>query len=283
MHRVNRVNRVNRKKNKQRPIQVSSIQEAASSVNDGDISLDLPNLATIDIPFVSVITVTKNRRNMFYIAIKNWMRTIYLENRIEWVILDDGEEDLSNLFPQDDLRRIRYIRCEKMGIGEKRNKAVELAKHEYIVHMDDDDYYFSTSVLARIRVMLHYNKQCVYSHNLGVYNILSGSSNVMENYTHVPELSMAYTKTFWRSRKFGDAPYESYNMVRKREKDMIKIPFLFNCIACTHNSNYSNRFKPTLQETKKIKEKEENLEDLFDPDFKVIIEGIKNIIKNKVV
>jgi glycosyltransferase involved in cell wall biosynthesis len=126
---------------------------------------------------------------MFAIPLFNWSRVIYPENRLEWIILDDGDDNISDIIPKDD-----RIRCEKMDVGSKRNLSVELAKYDYIVHMDDDDFYFPHSLLAKIRVLLHYKKKCVYSHNLGVYDILTKSSAIMEKYTDVPELTMAYTK-----------------------------------------------------------------------------------------
>lgn len=254
---------------KLRPLKIDQIVDAKYSNENNDITLDLPDIETVNFPFVTVITVTRNRKNMFSIPIYNWMQTRYPENMIEWLILDDGDDDLTDIFPKDD-KRIRYIRCEKMDIGEKRNKAVELAKHDYIVHMDDDDYYFPHSVLARIRVMLHYNKQCVYSHNLGVYDILEKTSHVMENYTDVPELTMAYTKKFWESRKFGKAPYESFQMVKKREKDIVKIPFWFNAIGCTHNSNFTDRLKTKTKSTNSLHAPPVN--DLFSYDFRCILD-----------
>jgi glycosyltransferase involved in cell wall biosynthesis len=264
--------RNNNKKNKKRPLKLHEIKEATSSVDGDDISLDLPELGLTSLPFVSVITITKDRRKLFSIALFNWMKVLYPENRIEWIVLDDGDEDISNFFPKDDMKRIRYIKCEKMDIGAKRNKAVSLAKYEYIVHMDDDDYYFPYSVLSKIRVMLHYDKQCVYSHNLGVYDILTKKSIVMEKYTDIPECSMAYTKTFWESRKFGKSPNESYNMVNKREKDIIKLPFLFNCISCTHPKNYSTRLKshPSYNPS--------SVDDLFPEDFKHLLTGVERLL-----
>ena len=125
--------------------------------------------------------------------------------------------------------------------------------------------------------MLHYNKQCVYSHNLGVYDILSGTSAVMERYTDVPELTLAYTKTFWESRKFGKSPYESYNLVRKREKDMVKLPFIFNCIACTHKSNYSQRLKSI--NVSSCYPTSSPVDELFEPDFKNVLQGVVHRLK----
>jgi glycosyltransferase involved in cell wall biosynthesis len=260
--------RQNNKKDKVRPIKVDQIIEAKYNTENNDITLELPDITTEDLPFVSVVTITKNRRSMFAIPLFNWSRIVYPEDRLEWIILDDGEDDLSDIIPFGD-KRINYVRCEKMGIGEKRNHSVDLAKHDYIVHMDDDDFYFPHSLLAKIRVLLHYNKKCVYSHNLGVYDILSKTSAIMERYTDVPELTMAYTKEFWESRKFGNAPYESYNMVRKREKDIVKIPFWFNAIACTHDTNYTQRLK-SISISSGTPRPAPPVESLFDPEFKTV-------------
>ena len=45
---------------------------------------------------------------------------------------------------------IKYIKLDNhMSVGEKRNYGVEQCSHPYIVHQDDDDYYFPDSILAR--------------------------------------------------------------------------------------------------------------------------------------
>jgi glycosyltransferase involved in cell wall biosynthesis len=263
----------NNKKDPFPALKVNQIIEAKYTTNNG-ITLELPDIATDDLPFVSVITITKNRRSMFAIPLLNWSRIVYPKNRLEWVILEDGEDDLRDIIPSDN--RIKYFRCENMGVGAKRNRSVKLATYNYIVHMDDDDFYFPTSLLAKIRVLKHYNKKCVYSHNIGVYDIPTKTSSIMERYKDVHELTMAYTKDFWESRKFGHAPYESYNMVKKREKHMVKIPFWFNAIACTHNTNYTPRLK-RKNTVRNHGNPPPTLEDLFDPEFKVVLSKIRQV------
>ena len=58
-----------------------------------------------------------------------------------------------------------FKKCENgfkyTDLGEKRNYAIEHSTGEYIVIMDDDDYYFSDSIMAKIRILKHTKLECV--------------------------------------------------------------------------------------------------------------------------
>jgi O-antigen biosynthesis protein len=55
------------------------------------------------------------------------------------VVLDDGDDRVEDLIPPDP--RIRYVALDRrLVLGEKRNRACELARRELIVHQDDDDW-----------------------------------------------------------------------------------------------------------------------------------------------
>ena len=63
---------------------------------------------------------------------------------MEWVILDDGQDKVKDLFDEaaKTIPNIRYYSLdEKLTIGAKRNRLNDLATGEIIVAMDDDDYY----------------------------------------------------------------------------------------------------------------------------------------------
>ncbi len=94
-------------------------------------------------PFVSVLTPTFNRRLFIPTAIECFKAQTYPMNRMEWIILDDGEDAVGDLFTASGLTNVRYIRIEtgKMTIGAKRNMLNDLAKGEICVCWDDDDYY----------------------------------------------------------------------------------------------------------------------------------------------
>lgn len=63
---------------------------------------------------------------------------------MEWIILDDGEDCVRDVFEgiAAKIPEMRYIRVEsKLLIGAKRNMLNKEAKGDIIVAMDDDDYY----------------------------------------------------------------------------------------------------------------------------------------------
>jgi glycosyltransferase involved in cell wall biosynthesis len=61
---------------------------------------------------------------------------------MEWIILDDGEDCVKDVFDGLTVPNVRYIRLnEKLLIGAKRNILNREAKGSILVAMDDDDYY----------------------------------------------------------------------------------------------------------------------------------------------
>ena len=144
------------------------VHEVLYDNKDGNLTLKLDNINTELLPYVSVLTITKNRRKMFPMAIYCWSKFIYPKNKIEWIILDDGDEDLTELLQELKDDRIKYKKCLPTDVGSKRNQTVSLANYDILVIMDDDDFYFPDSILAKVRILKQYKKKCVYSHTLGV-------------------------------------------------------------------------------------------------------------------
>lgn len=249
---------------------------------DGSKSLNLPNITENELPAVSVVTITKNRKKFFPICIYNWKHFIYPEQKIEWVILDDGEEDLTDILSELKDPRINYVKLGNMDmdIGDKRNLSIEYCKYEYINHMDDDDFHFPDSILGKVRCLLHYKKEFIYTISLGVYDIISKSSAILENFHDVGELSILYTKNFWNKRKFCNIKnnknmYEAYTLCKKRETEMLGIDFWFIMISLTHNSNITKRLRSLG------KNENASFYDFFPDEFKQIINKLNLNIKNK--
>jgi glycosyltransferase involved in cell wall biosynthesis len=93
-------------------------------------------------PFVSVCTVTFNRRPFWKTAFEIFKNQDYPKNRMEWIILDDGTDKIGDLISEAKIPQIKYVEVEKkMSLGAKRNLSHTHCKGSIIVYMDDDDYY----------------------------------------------------------------------------------------------------------------------------------------------
>lgn len=95
-------------------------------------------------PFVSVVTPTYNRRRFIPNLIEMYKSQTYPKDRMEWLVLDDGDDSVEDLFLEASktLPNIRYMRRnQKELIGKKRNTLNKEAKGDILVAMDDDDYY----------------------------------------------------------------------------------------------------------------------------------------------
>ena len=95
-------------------------------------------------PFVSVLTPTYNRRKFIPALIECYKSQTYPSNRMEWIILDDGQDSVEDIFMEaaKTIPNLRYIReNKKQLIGYKRNRLHKETKGDIFVCMDDDDYY----------------------------------------------------------------------------------------------------------------------------------------------
>ena len=163
-----------------------------------------------DLPPVSVITLTRDRRSFIPLAKYCFLAQTYPEHLIEWVIVDDGKDPIKDLV--SDLPNVTYILLdEPLSIGAKRNLAVSKAKHDILVMMDDDDVYPNNSVLARVAHMLaEPKKDCIFSTMLPCYEIHETKSfmNVppitLDMSKRVSEATLGFTRAFWQERGFPD-------------------------------------------------------------------------------
>ena len=91
-------------------------------------------------PFVSVCTPTYNRRVFIPQLIKNFLLQDYPKDKMEWIVIDDGDDSVEDLFK--DVECVKYYRYEeKLKLGKKRNLMHEKSKGDILVYMDHDDYY----------------------------------------------------------------------------------------------------------------------------------------------
>ena len=106
---------------------------------------------------VSVITSTYNRSRFIPALLECYRRQDYNHDLIEWLILDDSDEDeqkkTQELFDTfaDKMPNIFYIHSpQKQVMGHKLNHLCSLARGDIIVVMDDDDFYPPTRVSTAV-------------------------------------------------------------------------------------------------------------------------------------
>lgn len=118
-------------------------QRAAPLINKLLSSRNYDSNATL--PFVSVVTPTFQRRDFLPYLIYQFQYQDYPADKRELVILDDSpqsNQDLVEMLADPAQPNIRYIHSEqRLALGKKRNMLNQLARGEYIICFDDDDYY----------------------------------------------------------------------------------------------------------------------------------------------
>ena len=233
-----------------------------SSVNqDGNYVLRLPEIPFENLPYVSIITPTYNRKTLFAMAMYNVFGFYYPPEKIEWVIVEDITDNMTendtvkSILPDD--RRIKHILLhsgtEPYTIAMKRNIAVSNASHRYIVHVDDDDIYEEHTLLARVKLLMRYESegiQCVGSTMIGTYDIIKNrSSMASDGPISLSEASMAYVREFWSERRFDDDCIrgEHKSFTEGRLHKIMDVPFAFTVIALIHKTNFTQQVREGVQ------------------------------------
>jgi len=208
-----------------------------------------------DLPFISVITITRDRRVFIPLVKYGLIAQTYPTEKIEWVVVDDGKDQIKDLV--SDFPNVKYVLSdEPLTIGAKRNLAVEHASHDILVTMDDDDVYPSNSLLARVAHMLAApKKECLFSTVIPCYNIHETKSfmNVppikLPMCERVSEATLCFTRAFWEAGKFPDQQIaEGGGFVRGREQQCRELSPQDVIVSLVHKKNTTARKAPPMAE-----------------------------------
>lgn len=208
-----------------------------------------------DLPNVSVVTVTRDRRLFFGLAKYSFLCQAYPAEKIEWVIVDDGYDQIKDLVT--DLPYAKYYACdERLSIGAKRNIGVQIASHDVIVFMDDDDVYPNHSVLTRVAMLqMEPKRGCVFSTTIPCYSLTEHKSFMnVPPFTlpwsqRISEATMAFTREFWEERKFEDVSVaEADTFIRGREGACREVSPQDVIVSLTHPKQSTSRKAPEMKE-----------------------------------
>lgn len=168
------------------------------------------------LPLVSICTITYNRANFLPLLLRCIENQNYPLDRIEWVIADDSDayRESLEIKTNTDLR-IKYKRIDKhISLGSKRNISHELCSGEYIIYMDDDDYYYPERV--------HHAVDTLTRSNTGV----AGSTQLLIYFSHDDEIWLAgpyaqnhaTASTFAMTKKFASQHFYENDAMCNEER-----------------------------------------------------------------
>lgn len=126
------------------------------------MSTDSQN-SEIDLPKVSCLSVTANRKHLMQRAIRCFRNQSY-ENK-ELVIIDDGEQDLEDILSTLPAEQVKYVKLDKdpdNTLGKLRNRSLEEADGDFLIQWDDDDWYHPDRISIQAdKLMEGYDACCL--------------------------------------------------------------------------------------------------------------------------
>lgn len=217
-----------------------------------------PTIATDACPPISVLTLTYNRRNFIDLAFLNILVTDYPKDKIQWVIVDDSDDPVKGVLDKikafEDRQpgvEITYVPLRgKHTIGFKRNQAVQAAKHDICVNMDDDDVYPETSFRRRVAWLLRNPVDVVGCTMIAMYDLQQGISAVntppwgLPQIQRVSEASFCFYRFYALEHKFPDiqnSEGEQFLAVASASGNFLEIPPQQILVALNHGTNTSSR------------------------------------------
>ena len=233
-------------------------------------SLPIPLTLGEHKPKVAILTLTKNRKDWWPNMVANVMRQSWPISRLEWVIVDDGDEgqrigtEVEEFMEKSPGIVVRYVEMtSQKSIGAKRNAAVEAASDdaEIFVCMDDDDHYPKESVAKRVAWFKRElptgkaQSQIVYCSVIAMYDLTRyiSAMNVPElelaPAERVSEATLAFTREAWTAKPFPDVSMaEGFGFLEDRDSLSVEIPPKDVIVSFIHTGNSSSRRMPKDQE-----------------------------------
>lgn len=222
-----------------------------------------PVVEAADLPPISIVTLTYNRRKFIDLAFHNLMWSDYPLDKIEWIVVEDSDNDQSasdkiSAFksrceerPNNTFSVVYVPLAKKTPVGEKRNIGCGRATNDIILFMDDDDHYPTTSFRRRVAWLLRSPSRAVGCTMMAMYDLLRGTSAVNVPPWGLPlgqrlsEASLAFRKSFWEERSFPATNVaEGESWLKGRENEFVEIPPQQILVAMNHGSNIGGRKMP---------------------------------------
>lgn len=157
---------------------------------------------------ISVIIPAYNSEKFLEKCLNSLSKERY--SNIEFILLNDGSTDKTDLICQDFVKkdpRIRYISKENTGVSNTRNRGLELSRGKYVAFLDSDDY-LEEDIYTQMknRIETEQTEACIIG-------LLKKSETGEVLYSVHPKENKEYIDTFLDNATFGFA----CNKLYKRE------------------------------------------------------------------
>ena len=201
-----------------------------------------------ELPEVSLCMITYNRRKFMKLFNLNYQNMLYPKEKLEIIIVDDGDEEIKDLLPNE--TNIKYYKLDtRKSIGYKRNYCVKNSTKDIIAFIDDDDYYPQNSLITRVGHLLQSKKQCVFCSIIGCFDINKYSSIINISPINLPlekkvsEATLTFKKVFWFNGKFDDNVMnnEGEEFIKNRLHLCKEISWEGVIVSLLHTYNTSNK------------------------------------------
>ena len=235
-------------------------------------------------PFVSICTPTYNRKPFIPHLIKCILSQDYPLDRIEWIIVDDGIDKIKDLVI--DLPFVNYISFdEQISLGKKRNIMNNNSKGDFIVYMDDDDYYPTDRISHAIEV-LQKNSQYLIAGSSEMHCYFPDLKKIYQfgPYTvnHSTAATFAFRKELIKYTSFSEdaALAEEKHFLKDYSIPLIQLNTTKTILVLSHIHNTFDKKKLLAKPNPTIKESAYQLNDFIKDDSlkKFYTEELNNVL-----
>jgi len=182
-------------------------------------------------------------------------------NRIEWIILDNGTDQIADLIKASGLTNVRHIPVtdRKIKIGELRNMLNREAKGEICVCMDDDDYYPPDRIRDCVKVLLANKKKGIQV--VGCSQVLLYYTDRQEIWrigpyanTHCTNNTMAYFTEYGKNNFYDEdvVMAEEKSYLKEFKTPMVQLDTDKHLICICHSTNTFDKRNLLLQVNPKL-------------------------------
>jgi len=226
-------------------------------------------------PLVTICTPTFNRRPFIKSAIDCFKNQTYPQDKMEWVIIDDGMDKIKDIIEESGLSNIKYFSYDdKMTLGKKRNLMHSKAKGDIIVYMDDDDYYPAERVSHAVE-QLQANPEKLVAGSSIIHVYFKHIDNVVEfgpyGENHATAATFAFKRELLEQTKYTEdqSMAEEKDFLKNHSIPMVQLDPKKTILVFSHSHNSFDKKELLTDENKSWKKTELKVDEFVkEPEMK---------------